>query len=326
MDYAPKDTGKEADWLTIADNVERLHGLPHTDEFDTLLRENRLQETTIVTPPELPYGICIQEEMLGTSNLVGLFSAPNVTIQDFSLAIDTFRDEDTAIHGAFSANGTRYRIEQHGDMLLLTEKSAPDLPGFAIEPQDIQQILAAQIATYCEEDPAVVATILDSLHETNSDIESLHNTAFAFGNITGTSVRRISATFDDPELDKALIVQCSEIETPDQSERGSQLDIGYATEPTTFAAGELLAHERSIPEDKEQLEPNYHGVTITTDMPPSDVIDFIRLHGKLDEFDTLLGTQLQYPASKEHTAEEYGKLCQQLLTVIEPRLEEIASR
>lgn len=326
MDFAPKRSHYETDWTALADAVETVHSLPHTDEFNTLLREHRLRETTILTPSASSRGICIQEDMLGASNFSGLFGASNITIQDFSLAVDTFNDEATSIHGTLSANGTGYRIEQHGDMLLFTETESPELPGFSIEPEDVKQLLAAQIATYCDEDPAMVATILSSLHEINSTIDSLHSITFAFGNIAGTSTRRISASFDSPEIDKALIVQYSETETPKQSEYGTQLDIGYVTEVDAFAAGELLTHELSVPNDTDQDTSSYDGVTIPTDMSPPDVVDFVRLNGRLDKFDTLLGTHIKYPPVKKSEAKAYGELCQQLLEVIEPELREIATR
>lgn len=312
------------EWLSLATAVEALHSLPHTDQFDRLMREHRLRETTALTPPESSCGICVSEDLLAMSNFAGLFGTELVTIRDFSLVVDTFGDTDTAVYGQFYANGTPYCIEQRGDMLLLVESNAPELPGFAIEPKDVQYLIAGQIAAICKEDPEMTITILQSLHEPSSEIETLHNTAFVFGNILGTSTRRISATFDNPANDTALIIQYSETETPNQSEYGNQLDIGYMSEAQS--ASELMTHEVSIPPDKDQRESSYHGVTTTTDMSPQDVVEYVRLHGRLDEFDMLLGAHFSYPPTEEKSAKAYGALCQQLLTVIEPKLQEIAER
>lgn len=322
----PYRSNHETNWSALAEAVETVHSLSHIDDFDTLMRENRLHETTILQPSHESGGICIQESMLCDSNLAGIFNAPNVTIRDFSLAVSTFSDGETAVHGQFKANGALYHIVQQGTMTLITEANAPEMPGFAVEISDIKQLLGAQIAVACEGEPDVITSVLECFHTDSNEISALHDATFAFGNVYGKSIRRLSATFEDSLTDEALIVQYSATESPDQSEERNQLDIGYAADLDTYEAGELYTYERAVPHNTEQNHAAYHGVTMPTDMTPQDVIEQVRLNGKLDEFDMLLGKHLEYPASKKSTAKEYGELCQQLVKIIEPKLLEIAAR
>lgn len=316
----------EIDWLALAEAVEHIHSLPHTDEFEMLMRDNRLRETTLITPPQSSEGICIHESMLSDSNLLGIFNQPNLTIRDFALVVDSFRDNATAIHGQFSANGAPYYIKQQGEMLILSEANAPEMPGFPIEQSDVKHLLYAQILVACEQDQDTMETVLECFKSDHNDITSLHDAALACGHVFGKSTHRISAAFDNLDQDRALIVQYTQTETPYQSERGNQLDIGYLPSDISYEIGELTTHECAIPGTSDPQETDYRAVTLPSDMTPTDLIEYIRLHGKISEVDALLGDRLSYPASEQQTAQAYGELCVQLQTVVEPKLLEIASR
>lgn len=168
--------------------------------------------------------------------------------------------------------------------------------------------------------------MLGCFNSAHSDIAALHDTALAYGHVVGKSTHSMSAAFDDPEQEKALIVQLSQSETPTQSERSNQLDVGYLLTDSAYEAGELITRERAIPKDTNIREGMYRAVTLPTDMSPPDLVEYVRLHGKIDEIDALLGAQLSYPANEQETSKAYGELCMQLLTVIEPKLLEIALR
>lgn len=316
----------ETDWISLAEAVERVHSLPYTDEFDTLMREHRLRETAMITPPQSSEGICIHESMLSNSNLVGIFDQINLTIRDFALVIDSFRDDTTTIHGQFSANGTPFYIKQQGDMIILSEANAPEMPGFPIEHSDIKHLLHAQIAVACEQQPDTLESFFECFKSDQSDTSSLHDVAFAYGHLIGKSTHRISAAFDNLDQDRALIVQYTQIETPYQSERENQLDIGYLPTESNYEAGELTTHELAIPGSSDSREARYRALTLPTDMSPSHLVEYIRLHGKINEIDALLGNRLSYPATEQQTAQAYGELCVHLQAVVEPKLVEIASR
>lgn len=326
MDLPPQNIDSEPDWDAFAEAVELVHSLPHADEFDILLREHRLRETTIVSPPNSFDGVCIHESMLNHSNLGGIFDQSNITIRDFALAIDSFRDETTAIHGQFTANGVPYYIKQQGDMLLLSEADAPEMPGFPMELNDIKHLLYAQIAAACEDQPDTIESVLSYLVSSPNEISSLHDIALAYGHAVGKSTHKVSAAIDAPEQDSALIVQLTQTETPYQSEVSNQLDIGYMTEDILYEAGELLAYEHAIPSTNEKLETSHQAMTVATDMTPLEFLDHIRLHKRLDTVDTLLAKQLTYPAPDLESAIAYGDLCYQLQGAIAPKLAEIAAR
>lgn len=326
MEHVSNSHEPEADWLLLTEVIDRVHSWPAIDEFDTLLREHRLRETTTISPPQGAAGICIHESMFAHSNLSGLFSESNVTIQGFSLVVDTFEQKDTIIHGQFLANGTPYTITQQADMILLTEDQSPEMPGFALEQSDIKQLLYVQIAQACDEQPDVLDSVLSCFSPTATEISSLHDTAIAYGNVLGKSTRTMSAAFNNEDNGRALIVQYSQTETPYQSEQSNQLDIGYLGTTQDYVSGELIAYERSVPDDEQQNTDIYRGVTAPTDMSPQEFIDHVRLHGTIDTFDALLGSQLYYPAIEQNGAIAYGKLCEELVAVVEPKLLEIASR
>lgn len=326
MEFSSRHPDHEPDWHALAEAVELVHSLPYTDEFDIFMREHRLRETTVISPPASFDGVCIHESMLANSNLGGIFDQSNITIRDFALAIDSFRDDTTAIHGQFSANGTPYYIKQQGDMLLLSEADAPEMPGFPMEHSDIKHLLYAQLAVACEDQSDTIESILGYLVSAPSDIASLHDIALAYGHALGKSTHRISAALDAPEHDAAFIVQLTQTETPYQSELNNQLNIGYMTEDTLYEAGELSAFESAIPLTNEKREESHHAATTVTDLTPPQFLDYIRLHKKLDVNDSPHGKYLPYPATDQETAIAYGELCQQLRTTIEPELLEIASR
>ena len=326
MERMSNSRDHETDWLALSEAVERVHSLPSTDGFDTLLREERLRETTRVSPPRTPEGVCIHESLLENSNLSGLFRSPNITLENFTLVIDTFKDNETVIQGEFLANGVRYQIGQHGDMILLTEANLPELPGFAIEQDDIKRLLYAQIAVLCDQQPDTLDSVLSAITSDANEVTVLHDTALALGHVVGSSTHTTRAVFKHEDEGRALFIQYSESETPYQSEQSNQLDIGYLPTPDTYASGELITFERAVPDDDTMNVSSYEGVMAPTDKEPVTFIEDVLLHGRIDTFDALLGNRVSYPATEKKDGVAYAELCQELLAVVTPKLIEIEQR
>lgn len=326
MELFSNRTPEEPDWYALESAISDVHSLADTEEFDTLLRENRLRETTVISPPGYSQGVCVQESIFANSNLTGLFGGQNITFHDFALTVDSFGHELPIIYGRFIGNGVPYRLSQVSEILLLQEEENLEMPGFNVEYRDLKHLLYAQIASLCDEEPDAIESILAYLSPDASPSDSIHDLALAFGSVIGSSASVISASFNCPDRTNALIAYATKTETSLQSEQSVQLDVGLQLQTQVFEAGELHTYARAVPDDSTFDESAHSGLITETTLPPVDFVDHIRLHGKISGIDALTASRLHYPALTSEEGVEYAKLCQKFAAIITPRLEEIASR